>query len=125
MVVTSSTCKFWSLGNVRHSWLNAYWKWLWDMQIPRKAILFRWLLVHYGTPVKSWMAGHCHDLKCENCGFLNEPMHHVLWVCPIARSVWKRMLRILYPIYGKQVYTWGFVRWGRLAEVIQNYEKEC
>ena len=35
------------------------------------------------------------------------------------------MLRMLYPIYGKQVYTWGFVRWGRLAKEIQNYEKEC
>ena len=34
------------------------------------------------------------------------------------------MLRMLYPIYGRQVYTWGFVRWGRLAKEIQNYEKE-
>ena len=34
------------------------------------------------------------------------------------------MLRILYPIYGKQVYTWGFVRWGRLVEEIQIYDKE-
>ena len=38
--------------------------------------------------------------------------------CPIARAIWKRMLRILYPIYGKQVYTWE-----RLAKEIQNYEK--
>ena len=124
VVVTPVTCKFWNLGNVRHSWLNAYWKWLWAMEIPRKVVLFRWLLVHYGTPVKSWMKGHCHDLKCDNCGFPNETVHHVLWVCPIARAVWKRMLRILYPIYGKQVYTWGFVRWGRLAEEIQNYERD-
>ena len=34
------------------------------------------------------------------------------------------VLRILYPIYGKHVYTWVFVRWGRLAKEIQNYEKE-
>ena len=52
-------------------------------------------------------------------------MHLVLWVCPIARAIWKRMLRILNPIYGKQVYTWGFVRWGRLTEEIQNYERDC
>ena len=45
-------------------------------------------------------------------------------ICPIARVVWKRMLRMLYSIYGKQVYTWGFVTWGRLAQEIQNYEKE-
>ena len=95
------------------------------MQIPRKAILFRWLLVtHYGTLVKSWMKGHCHDLKYDNCGFSSETVHHALWVCPIARAVWKRMLRILYPIYGKHVYTWGFVRWGRLAEEIRHYETD-
>ena len=64
------------------------------------------------------------DLKCDNCGSLIESVYHVLWICPIARAVWKRMLRMLYPIYGRQVYTWGFVRWGRLAKEIQNYEKE-
>ena len=69
------------------------------------------------------MWGHCHDLKCDSCGSPIELVHHALWICPIARVVWKRMLRILYPIYGKQVYTWGFVRWGRLAEELQNYEK--
>ena len=36
--------------------------------------------------------------------------NHVLWVWPIPRAVWKIML---YHVYGKQVYTWGFVRWGR------------
>ena len=51
-------------------------------------------------------------------------VHHVLWVFPIARVVWKRMLRTLYPMYDKQVYNWGFVRWARLVEEIHNYEKE-
>ena len=78
---------------------------------------------------------------CTAYGFqsYSEPFHVWVWyeywclsmtrmirmarTMPIARAVWKRMLRILYPIYGKQVYTWGFVRWGRLAEELQNYEK--
>ena len=34
-------------------------------------------------------------------------------------------LIITYPVYGKQMYTWGLVRWGRLAEEIQKYKKEC
>ena len=34
VTVTPTTCKFWRLGNVTDSWLNAYWKWLWAMQIP-------------------------------------------------------------------------------------------
>ena len=84
------------------------------MQIPKKVVLFIWVLIHYGIPVKSWMRGHCHDSKCDSCGSPIESVHHN----------WKIMLRVLYPIYGKQVYTWGFVRWGRLAEEIHNYEKE-
>ena len=67
----------------------------------RKVVLFRWSLVHYGIPMKSWMLKHHHDLKCDNCGRHIESVQHVLWVCPIARAVWKRMLRILYPVYGK------------------------
>ena len=42
----------------------------------------------------------------------------------IATRNWKRMPRNLYLIYGKQVYTWNLVKWGRLAEEIQNYENE-
>ena len=62
--------------------------------------------------------------KCDSCGSPIESVYHILWICPIARVVWKRMLRMLYPIYGRHLYTWGFVRWGRLAKEIQNYEKE-
>ena len=100
-----TTYTFWRFGNVHNAWLGAYWKWLWAMQIPKKAILFRWLLVHYGIPMKSWMRGHRHNFKCDSCGFHIELVHHVLWICPIARAFWKRALRILYPVYGKQMYT--------------------
>ena len=84
------------LHNVQDSWLGAYWKWLWAMQISKKVVLFRWLLVHYEILVKSWMQGHPHDLKCDSCGFPIGAVHHILWVCPIARAIWKTMLRILY-----------------------------
>ena len=94
------------------------------MQIPKKVVLFRWSLINCGIHVKSWMRGHFHDFKCDSHGFPIESVHNVLWVCPVARVVLKRMLRILYIIHGKQVYTWGFVRRGRLAKEIQNYENE-
>ena len=87
VAIMLATCKFWRLGNVQHGWLIAYWKCLWAMQIPRKLVLFRRLLVHYGILLTSWMRGHCHDLKCDSCGFPNETVHHVLWVCPIARAI--------------------------------------
>ena len=41
VIVTPAACKFWRLGNVTDSWLNAYWKWLGAMQIPKKVVLFR------------------------------------------------------------------------------------
>ena len=69
VTVTPIASNFWRFCNVIDSWLNAYWKWLWAMQIPKKVLLFRWLLTHYGIPMKSWMWGHCQDLKCDSCGF--------------------------------------------------------
>ena len=70
MDIVPITYQFCRSGNVQDSWLGAYWKWLWAMQIPKKVVLFRWLLVHYGIPVKSWMWGHRHDLKCGSCVFI-------------------------------------------------------
>ena len=68
--VVPPTYKFLRYGNVQDSWLGAYWKLLWAMQIPKKIVMFRWLLVHYGIPLKSWMWGHRHDLKCGSCVFI-------------------------------------------------------
>ena len=59
--------------------------------------------------MQSWKWRRCHDLKCDSCGFHIELVYHVSWICPIARAVWKRVLRVLYPVYGKHRYTWGFV----------------
>ena len=68
--------------------------------------------------MKSWMWGHHHALKCDSSGFHIESVHHVLWICPIASAIWNIMLRILYLVYGKQMYTWGFVGWGKRVEEI-------
>ena len=78
------------------------------MQIIKKVVFSRWL-VHYGILVKSWMGGHHHDLICDSSGFPIESVHHVVWICPTARVVWKSVLRILYHVCGKQMYTWGGV----------------
>ena len=78
LVVVPTTSKFWRSGNVHDSWLDTYWKWLWAIQIPKKVVLFRLLLVHSGIPVKSWMKGYHHNLKCDSCGFPSELVHHVL-----------------------------------------------
>ena len=36
VAIKPTTCKFWEFGNVQDSWLDAYWKWLSAIQIPKK-----------------------------------------------------------------------------------------
>ena len=52
-------------------------EWLWAMQIPKKIILFRWLIVHHVVPVRVWM--HCKDMDkmCDFCGLEIESIHHL------------------------------------------------
>ena len=50
---------------------------VWAMQIPKRVVLVRWLLTYYGIPVKSWMWGHCHDLKFDSCRSPIESVYHV------------------------------------------------
>ena len=50
----------------------------------------------------------CYGLKCDSCGLHIELVLHVLWICPIARAVCKRVLKILYLVYGKHMYMWEF-----------------
>ena len=40
VVVTPTTSKFWRSSNVTESWFNAYWKWFWVMQIPKKKLCY-------------------------------------------------------------------------------------
>ena len=63
LTVMPGVYKIWRSSNVQDPWLGVGWKWLWAMQIPKKVVLFRWLLVHNGIPMKSWMWGHYHDLN--------------------------------------------------------------
>ena len=65
-----------------------YWKWLWSMQIPKKIVLFPWLLICYALPVRSWL----RQLNSQSCGFgcgsMMESNKHVLWSCPKIMQVW-------------------------------------
>ena len=48
LAIVLAIYKFLRSSNVQDSWLGAFWEWSWAMQIPKKVVLFRWLLVHYG-----------------------------------------------------------------------------
>ena len=91
---------------------SKYSKWLWSMQIPRKIVLFRWLLMHYALPVRAWL----RQLDSKSCGFgcgcMVESIKHVLWSCPKIMQIWQRVLWLLILIYANCVVTWCVVRWG-------------
>ena len=83
-----STMKVWLVNGASLMDASKYWKWLWSMQIPRKIVLFRWLLIHYALPVRAWL----RQLNSKSCGFgcgcMMESIKHVLWSCPKIMQVW-------------------------------------
>ena len=94
------------------------------MQIPKKIILFRWLIANYVVPVRASM--HCKDMDkmCDFFGLQVESIHHLLWSCMAGKLVWKRVLRLLHEVYGSRVYKWGTMMWADIKGELQNYEKE-
>ena len=119
-----TTTTTWLTYNVDSTYMTTFWKWLWAMQIPKKIILFRWLIIHYAVPVRVWM--HCKDADkmCDFCGLEMESLHHLLWSCMAAKLVWKRILRLLHDVYGSRVYKWGAVMWAAIKGKVQDYEQE-
>ena len=119
-----SAMKVWLANGASLMDASKYWKWLWSMQIPRKIVLFRWLLMHYALPVRAWL----RQLDSKSCGFgcgcMVESIKHVLWSCPKSRQIWQRVLKLLILIHANCVVTWGAVRWGILEGQLLLYEKE-
>ena len=104
--------------------MTTFWKWLWVMQIPKKIILFRWLIVHYAVPVRVWM--HCKDANkmCDFCGLEMESLHHLLWSFMAAKLVWKRILCLLHDVYVSTIYKWGAMMWVAIKGKVQDYEQK-
>ena len=119
-----STMKAWFANGASLMDASKYWKWLWSMLIPKKIVLFRWLLMHYASPVQAWLRQiHCKSRGC-GCGCMTESTEHVLWSCPKIALVWKRLLRLLVVIHVNCVIAWGDVRWGILEGQSLLYETE-
>ena len=97
----------WLTYNVDPTHMTTFWKWLWAMQIPKKIILFRWLIVHYAVPIRVWMYCKQVDKMFDFCGLEVESLHHLFWSSMVAKLVWKRFLRLLHEVYGSIVYKWG------------------
>ena len=55
-----TTTTKWLSYNVDPTRMITFWKWLWAMQIPKKIILFRRLIVYYVVPLRVWM--YCKDV---------------------------------------------------------------
>ena len=60
--------------NVDPTHMTTFWKWLWAMQIPKKVILFRLLLVHCAVHVSVWIYCQDVDKMWDFCGLEMESL---------------------------------------------------
>ena len=48
-------------------YMVAFWKRLWALSCMRRAISFKWLMIHYVLPVGSHLEGQVDDHRCVCC----------------------------------------------------------
>ena len=112
--------KHWSKYNVHELQLVKLWKWLWSMQLPKKVICFRSLLIHCALPVGDWLRQH----QQYACGWHYdtpiESILHVFWLCPKIKQFWSKLFLLLRQHYSHSNFSWGAILWGVLhGEVIR------
>ena len=72
--------KHWTANNVNALQLTKFWKWLWSMQLPKKVICFRWLLMQYALPVGDWLRQNQQYGCGIHCGASGESILHLFWL---------------------------------------------
>ena len=55
---------------------------------------------------------------------LIETAKHCLWIYGFAMNIWKRIIKLLTPLYPRAVYTWGAVLWVVVHDKPMVYEQE-
>ena len=55
---------------------------------------------------------------------LIENAKHCLWSCGFAMDIWKQIIKLLTPVYPREVYTWGAILWAVVQDKPIVYEQE-
>ena len=97
---------------------------MWTLPCLRRAISFKWLLLHYALPVGCHLKGQVHDRHCVCCQLHEESLKHLFWTCIAVQQYWGRILRLFSCKYRGAIFTWGAVFWGSLDAQVSMYEGE-
>ncbi|KAI5337027.1 hypothetical protein L3X38_016296 [Prunus dulcis] len=87
---------------------NSFWKKVWSQEIPQKLIFFNWRAIHNSRPCKANLLKRkiVSDDACPICIVNSENLIHVVWSCPGAQKVWKKV-RFMEVFKGLQLSTYG------------------
>ena len=47
-----------------------------------------------------------------------------MWSCGFALDIWKRIIKLLTPVYPRAVYTWGTILWAVVHDKPMVYERD-
>ena len=120
--VNPAAQKHWESGAISHQYMGTFWKTLWALPCMRRAISFKWLMIHYALPVGFHLKGQVDDRRCVCCQVQEETLKHLFWTCNVARNYWGRILRMFSCKYKGAIFTWGAVFWGSLNVQVSLYE---
>lgn len=75
---------------------NRSWEAVWKLQVPPKVRVFWWRVLHNALPSKSELKRRhvSPESFCEVCGNEDESLHHLFFICPIARRLWLEIKKL-------------------------------
>jgi hypothetical protein len=73
------------------------WKRLWKLHVPPKIRIFWWRAVNNFLPTKAKLNRRHVELEsfCPTCEAEAETLHHVAFVCPLAKRFWQSVERLM------------------------------
>ena len=103
--VNPAAQKHWESSAISHQYMGTFWKTLWALPCMRRAISFKWLMIHYALPVGFHLKGQVDDRRCVCCEVQEETLNHLFWTCNVARNYWGRILRMFSCKYKGAIFT--------------------
>ena len=101
--------KNWESSAISHQYMGTFWKTLWALPCMRRAISFKWLMIHYALPVGFHLKGQVDDHHRVCCQLQDETLKHLFWTCNVAQNYLGRILRMFSCKYKGAIFTWGAV----------------
>lgn len=104
---------------------EAWWKFIWNLNIPLKIRIFWWRLSNDIIPTSANLRmHHIHCLSsCSLCGYYRDSSIHALFLCPAVKHIWKETE--LWPIISgiRDLETLDCCLWLKMQMSITEFER--